>query len=394
MPVLVYHLAIAVFAQGTSEFMLAGLISGIAAELGISLGTAGLLTSGFALGMVIGAPLMAVVARKLPSRWTLTGFLTLFIAAHVVGALSSDFSTLFLTRVLAALAHSGFLAVTMSSIVRLVAPQRRARALSVILGGTTLALIAGVPAGALVGGLLGWRASLWGVAALCVPAACAILFAMPGSAAPADPGAAPASAPAPTLRAELAALGQAPLLQSIALAALANAATFCTFTYLAAVAIDGAGLEASLMPLVLALFGVGAFVGVLLAGRIGDRHWRPLIGFGAPLLLASWIGFGFASGSAAGLWLFTPALGALSFAVGSALIARVLASAQDAPTMGGSYSTAALNLGAIAGPAIGGLAYVPLGPVGPIAVSAAFVLLTVIVNATPCARAAEATPPG
>ena len=143
MPALLYLLALAVFAQGTSEFVLAGLLPGISHDLGVPLGQAGLLTSAFAVGMIVGAPTMAAISRRLSPRWTLTGFLAVFIVVHVVGALTDDFGVLFATRVLAALANAGFLAVTLSTVSRIVAAERQARALSVILAGTTVALIAG-----------------------------------------------------------------------------------------------------------------------------------------------------------------------------------------------------------------------------------------------------------
>lgn len=144
MPILFYLLAVAVFAQGTSEFVLAGILPSIATDLQVPLSQAGLLTSGFAFGMVIGAPVMAAASRRVSPRWTLSVFLILFIVAHVIGALTDSFSVLLCTRVIAALGNAGFLAVALSMVVRIVPPGRQTRALSVILSGTTLALVAGV----------------------------------------------------------------------------------------------------------------------------------------------------------------------------------------------------------------------------------------------------------
>lgn len=376
MPILVYLLALAVFAQGTSEFMLSGLLPGIAGELGIPLGTAGLLTSGFALGMVIGAPTMAVLVRRFPSRWALGGFLLAFIAAHVVGALGSDFGSLLGSRIVAALANAGFLAITMSVIVRIVPAERRARALAVILGGTTVALIAGVPAGALVGEALGWRAALWIVAGLCVPALVGVLAAAP---APAPVSASAATRAAPRLRTELAVLRRRSLQRYILLAALANGATFCTFTFLAPIVTDGAGMSRTAVPGVLALFGVGSLIGVLGAGRFCDRNWITLIGLGAPLALVGWLGFALTLGHPVAVLLWALPLGAISFCLGSALVARVVADAEEAPSLGGSFATAALNLGAVVGPAIGGAVIASAGPIGPVLVSAGLALLAVLV---------------
>ncbi|GAA2005514.1 Cmx/CmrA family chloramphenicol efflux MFS transporter [Brevibacterium samyangense] len=351
MPFLLYLLALAVFAQGTSEFVLAGLLPAIAAELGVSLSQAGLLTSAFAVGMVIGAPAMAAGGRRLSPRWTMTGFLAIFVIAHVVGAVTDSFAILLLTRFVAALANAGFLAVALSTVGRIVPAGQRARALAVILGGTTLALIAGVPLGALVGEMLGWRMTLWAIAVICLPALAAVLVATP---ARTEPGAT-ANTPA-TLGAELSALRRRPLQLAITLAVLVNAATFCTFTYLAVIAIQPAGVSEAAMPGLLALFGIGAFLGVTVTGRLGDRHWRPLLGIASPILLVGWVALGLAPVSPALLWTLAFAQGALSFAVGSTLIARIMAEAESAPTMSGAYSTAALNIGAFVGPIAGGLA--------------------------------------
>ncbi|SCE94085.1 Major Facilitator Superfamily protein [Micromonospora haikouensis] len=189
MPVVIYILGLAVFAQGTSEFMLAGLIPDIAADLRVSVPAAGTLTSTFAAGMIIGAPLMAVLSLRWPRRWALLVFLTAFIAAHVVGAVTGSFGVLLATRVVGAVANAGFLAVGLATAVGLAGPHAKGRAASVLLGGVTLACVAGVPAGAVLGNLWGWRTAFWAVAAVSVPAAVAILRSVP----PTPPG-----APCPT----------------------------------------------------------------------------------------------------------------------------------------------------------------------------------------------------
>lgn len=352
MPFLLYLLALAVFAQGTSEFVLAGLLPAIAAEFGVPLSQAGLLTSAFAAGMVIGAPLMAVFGRKLSPRWTMTGFLVVFVIAHIGGAITTSFSILVATRIISALANAGFLAVALATVTRIVPTHQQARAVSVILSGTTLALIAGVPLGSLVGEAWGWRATLWTIALTCLPALIAVLIATP---ARPEPAANAAIAPR-SLGAELSVLRRRPLQLAMILAILVNAATFCTFTYLAVIATEQAGLRTGEVPVLLALFGIGAFVGVTLAGRFGDRHWRPLISIASPLLLTGWLILALAPTGPILMWILAFTQGALSFTVGSALIARVMAEAHAAPTMSGAFSTTALNLGAIIGPIFGGTA--------------------------------------
>lgn len=372
MPALLYLLALAVFAQGTSEFVLAGLLPGISHDLGIPLGQAGLLTSAFAIGMIVGAPTMAAISRRLSPRWTLTGFLAVFIVVHIVGAWTDDFGVLFATRVLAALANAGFLAVTLSTVTRIVAAERQARALSVILAGTTLALIAGVPAGAFIGAALGWRATLGVIAVVCVPALLAVLFATPTR-----PGESSSGAHDRTLLRELRTLRTRPVQLAVALAILVNAATFCSFTYLAVIASGPADLTETQIPLLLALFGIGAFGGVMLAGKYADAHWRQVISVSGPVLVVGWALFALTVGHPVGVWVLALVQGAVSFALGSTAITRIVSSAREAPTMGGSFATAALNVGAVIGPVVGGIAVETIGVRGPLLSSAVFALFTV-----------------
>lgn len=349
MPVLLYLLALAVFAQGTSEFVLAGLLPALAADLGVPLGQAGGLTSAYALGMVVGAPVMAALARRLSPRWALTAFLLLFVLAHVVGAVTDAFAVLLTTRVVAAVANAGFLAVALSTVAAVVPAERRARGLAVVLAGVTLALVAGAPAGALLGGQLGWRATMWAIAAVSAPALVAVAVGTPTR--PAGDGAPPARA-----LDELAVLRRPRLQVTLALAVLVNSATFGTLTFLAVLATSRAGLPEALTPGLLAAFGVGAFGGVTAAGRLGDRYGRTAVGLGTPLLVVGWLAMVPGSTDGVATWLLTALLGALSFGVGSVLIARVMAQADGAATLGGSFATAALNVGAVAGPLLCGLA--------------------------------------
>lgn len=349
MPVLLYLLALAVFAQGTSEFVLAGLLPALAADLGVPLGQAGGLTSAYALGMVVGAPVMAALARRLSPRWALTAFLLLFVLAHVVGAVTDAFAVLLTTRVVAAVANAGFLAVALSTVAAVVPAESRARGLAVVLAGVTLALVAGAPAGALLGGQLGWRATMWAIAAVSAPALVAVAVGTPTR--PAGDGAQPARA-----LDELAVLRRPRLQVTLALAVLVNSATFGTLTFLAVLATSRAGLPEALTPGLLAAFGVGAFGGVTAAGRLGDRYGRTAVGLGTPLLVVGWLAMVPGSTDGVAIWLLTALLGALSFGVGSVLIARVMAQADGAATLGGSFATAALNVGAVAGPLLCGLA--------------------------------------
>lgn len=374
LPLALHLLALAVFAMGTSEFMLAGLVPPIAADLGVSVGAAGLLTSAFAVGMVVGAPAMAAFARRWPPRATLLGCVVVFALCHVAAATTPDFVVLLATRVVAAVANAGFLAVALATATRLVPPDRTGRAVAVLLSGTTIAMVVGVPAGSLLGTALGWRSTFWAVALLCLPAAVGIVL---GLRVDRDaPG--PDDEPAPLTR-ELAALRAPGLLVVLLLAALVNGGTFAAFTFLAPVVTETADLGEAWVSVALVLFGVGSFLGVTAAGRLADQHARSTLLVATPLVVFGWALLSLLATHPVALLGLLLAQGAVSFAVGSVLIARVLHAATEAPTMGGSYATAALNLGATMGPALGALAIAGGDARGPIAVAVALNALAFVV---------------
>ncbi|MBZ6132629.1 Cmx/CmrA family chloramphenicol efflux MFS transporter [Streptomyces olivaceus] len=372
MPLPLYLLAMAAFAMGTSEFMLAGLLPDIASDLDVTVGTAGVLTSAFALGMVVGAPLVAAFARNWSRRPSLLGSVLVFAAAHAVGAVTTSFPVLLATRVVAALANAGFLAVALTAAAALVPPDRKGRALSVLLAGTTSAMIAGVPGGSALGTVFGWRATFWAVAALCLPAALGILKGVPAGHREEE------ATGRPVLRAELAQLTRSRLIVVMLLGALVNAATFGSLTFLAPVVTDSAGLGELWVSVVLVLFGTGSFAGVTLAGRLSDRYPGRVVAVGGPLLLAGWPATAVLATEPVALFVLVFMQGTLSFALGTTLITRVLYEAAAAPGMAGSYATAALNVGAAVGPVIAA-ATLGAGALGPLWASGLLVAVALLI---------------
>ncbi|MEW1721991.1 Cmx/CmrA family chloramphenicol efflux MFS transporter [Streptomyces sp. NPDC093109] len=349
MPFAVYVLGLAVFAQGTSEFMLSGLLSGIARDLDVSIPAAGLLTSAFAVGMVVGAPLMAALGSRWPRRRALLAFLGVFIAVHVAGALTTSYGVLLATRVVGALANAGFWAVALATALGMVEPAARARATSVVVGGVTLACVAGVPAGAMLGERWGWRAAFWAVALVSVPALLALARVLPrGRSAPAGPG----------VRGELRALAAPRLLLTLLMMAFVQGATFCAFSYLEPLVTRVTGVGAGQVPGILALFGVGSFIGVTLAGRITGGAARPdrIIVAGTAALAVGWGVFALTAGNPVAAVGCVLVQGMLAFGTGTALISRVFHRAPGAPVMAGAFATAAFNVGGALGPWLGGLA--------------------------------------
>lgn len=348
MPLFVHVLSLAVFAQGTSEFMLAGLVPGIARDMSVSVGAAASLTSAYAVGMIVGAPVMAALSARWPRRRALAGFLAAFVVVHVIGAVTTSFPVLFGTRIVAAIVNAGFLAVAMSVAAGLVAPARRARATATLVSGVTLSCVVGVPAGALLGDWAGWRSVFWAVAALCLPALALVFRSAPSSAA--------GHREAVPMTRELRELRSRRVRLALTLAALVNGATFATFAYLAVIATDVAHLPDIAVPGLLAAFGAGAFLGVTTAGRVGDgRLGRGLI----RTLCALPVGWAvLAATGAHPVALFAGAVvqGGLSFGTGSALVHHVMSAASRASTLSGAFATAGLNTGAFLGPLLAGLA--------------------------------------
>ncbi|ONM49973.1 Cmx/CmrA family chloramphenicol efflux MFS transporter [Nocardia donostiensis] len=352
MPAVVFVLAVAVFAQGTSEFMVSGLLEQITGDVGVSLGAAGLLTSLFAAGMVLGAPVMAITAGRLPVRYSVAAFLGLFCAAHVVGAASSGFAVLLVTRVVAALANAGFLAIVLAALPRLVGPARLGRASSVVVSGVTVACVAGVPAGTLLGQVWGWRSAFWAVAALSAAVLVPVWVMLGRDMRDGDTS----DGQARSMRSEWSVLRQRPVLIAVVTGVLVNAATFAGFTYLGTITTSIAG-GARWVPVVLALFGVGSFLGVVVTGRYSDRHQRRIIVAGAVVLVGVWLlAAAVAAHSMVGVMVMSVVAGAVAFGVGSTLIATIVQTATPvAPRIAGALATTAFNVGAALGPATAGL---------------------------------------
>ncbi|HEY3477602.1 MAG TPA: MFS transporter, partial [Streptomyces sp.] len=232
------------------------------------------------------------------------------------------------TRLAAALATAGFLAVALT-VAADAAPGGEGRATAVVLTGTTLACIAGVPAGAVLGQVWGWRSAFWAVAVVSVPAFAAIARWAPRTETASTP-----------VKAEFGVLKRPRVLAALGRGALVNGATFAVFTYLAPLA----GFPEGRLPVLLALFGIGASAGVALAGR------RPAARKTQVALAAGWLVLALGAGNATVLFVLVPLQALLSFAVGSTAVAQVLSAAPDAPALRGAFATAALNVGAAAGP--------------------------------------------
>nr|WP_066927021.1 Cmx/CmrA family chloramphenicol efflux MFS transporter [Streptomyces sp. NBRC 110611] len=349
MPIAVYILGLSVFALGTSEFMLSGILQPLARDLGVSIPQAGLLVSAFAIGMVVGAPVLAAATLRLPRRTTLIALLAVFGLGQVAGALAPSYGVLFVSRVISALACAGFWAVGAAVAVSLVPVTARARAMAVMVGGLSIANIAGVPAGAMLGQHAGWRAAFWAVAGLAALGLVGVIALVPRTAVPTGDD-------RPQLRRELTIYKDAQVWLALTATALNGAAVFALFSYLSPLLTDTAGLAESWVPTVLALFGVGALIGTFIGGRIADAHPFGTIFGGIAASTAVLTVLALTAHNAFAAIALSLMLGVTAFTTAPALNARMFNVANAAPTLAGATTTAAFNIGNTLGPWLGGLA--------------------------------------
>ncbi|MFF4497406.1 Cmx/CmrA family chloramphenicol efflux MFS transporter [Streptomyces sp. NPDC001546] len=345
MPVAVYVLGLSVFALGTSEFMLSGLLPPIAEDMGVSIPRAGLLISAFAIGMVVGAPLLAVATLRLPRRTTLISLISLFGLGQVAGALAPSYGLLFASRVVSAFACAGFWAVGAAVAIAMVGKDQRARAMSVMIGGLSIANVLGVPAGAFLGEQFGWRSAFWSVGAASAVALAGILALIPKI---------PLPAAKPRLRSELRIYADLQVWLAVAVTALAAGGVFCAFSYLSPLLTDVAGLGSAAVPWVLALFGVGALAGTTVGGRIADGRLFGVMIWGITASTAFLTALALLASVQVAAVALSFLLGVSAFFTAPALNARMFNVAGAAPTLAGATTTAAFNLGNTGGPWLGG----------------------------------------
>lgn len=348
MPLAVYVLGLSVFALGTSEFMLSGLLQPVARDMGVSIPTAGLLISAFAIGMVVGAPVLAAATLRLPRRTTLMALLAVFGLGQVAGAVAPSYGVLFASRVVSALACAGFWAVGAAVAVSLVPVNARAKAMAVMVGGLSIANIAGVPAGALLGQHAGWRAAFWAVAGLSVLGLIGVATLVPRTKVPTGDD-------QPRLRAELRIYRDRQVWLALAATALSGGAVFCLFSYLGPLLTDVAGLDEGWVPTVLALFGVGALLGTVIGGRIADAHLFGTMFWGIVASTVVLSALALTAHSAVAAVTLALMLGFTAFFTAPALNARMFNLANSAPTLAGATNTSAFNIGNTVGPWLGGL---------------------------------------
>ncbi|MFF2305022.1 Cmx/CmrA family chloramphenicol efflux MFS transporter [Streptomyces sp. NPDC058128] len=346
LPLAVYLLAFSLFAMGSAEFLLAGVLPDIADDLDISLSSAGALISAFAIGVVIGGPPLAVLTLRWPRRTTLVISQAVFAAGVAVGLLTDDFTVLLVTRFLIGLAYAGFWAVAAVTAISLVTPDRTARASGVVVSGLSIAMVAGGPAGAFLSHFTGWQGGFWAVVALTVLSAIATIVAVPATKA----------AQEPSVKRELRTMRQPQLWVVYAATLLSTAAYMISYNYLAAFLTDVTGVDSVWVPAILVLFGIGAFIGLSIGGRIADGrpHHALLIGAGGILVCSVLLAL--LADYAVAVVPLVLLLGVAGFVLNPAVYGRVFTVASGAPTLAGATAVSMFQLGISVVPVLAGVA--------------------------------------
>jgi DHA1 family inner membrane transport protein len=343
LPVALLALAVGAFGIGTTEFVMMGLLPEVAEGFGVSIPTAGYLISGYALGVVVGAPLLTAAAVRWPRRTVLIALMGLFTAGNLLAAAAPSYGTFLAARVLTALPHGAFFGIGSVVAADLVAPERRATAISMMFAGLTVANVLGVPADTLLSQHFGWRATFIVLGAIGVAAVAAIAWLVP-----------PQAPQAPSIRRELAAFGRGQVWLALGVCTFGFGGVFAAYSYIEPMMRNVAGYSPGAVNLLLALFGIGLTVGNLVGGRLADRALMPslyasLAGLGLVLALFVLTAH---NRTAAAVTLFL--VGATGMACVPMIQTRIMDKARGAPTLAAAATHSAFNVANAAGAFLGG----------------------------------------
>ncbi|WP_192564814.1 MFS transporter [Pseudomonas gozinkensis] len=337
-------LAIGAFGIGVTEFAPMGMLPGIAADLGVSIPAAGLLVSAYALGVLLGAPLMTLTTGRIPRRYLLIGLMAIFTLGNLMSALATDYYSLMVARVVTSLNHGAFFGVGSIVAASVVAPEKRAGAVAAMFMGLTLATIGGVPLAAWFGELFGWRTAFWGITGLGLVTMAALWFALPDVRATPSVGAI----------AEIRVLGRGQVLAALALTVVGSSAMFTVFTYIAPILSSETHASSPYITAMLMLYGVGLTLGNMWGGKAADRSIDRTLVVSLSVLILVLLAF-----TVLMRWPLPAAVailiwGIASFALVPPLQMRVMEAARDAPNLASAVNIGAFNFGNAIGAALGG----------------------------------------
>ncbi|VVD68897.1 MFS transporter [Pandoraea capi] len=346
MPPVVYLLGLTVFAMTTAEFMVAGMMPALAHAMNVGIGDIGNLISLYALGMTIGGPVLTalLLALRTPHKRALIWLLSINVAGGVLAAVSTRYEVMALARIIMGVASSATFGVALTLCADLVAPSVRGRAASFVLGGLMFSPVVGVPLTAFIEQHYGWRASFWLVAVLAALCTVAVALWAPRSEKQEEE--------VVSLAAEFRSLLNRPLWAAFATSGLIIGATFAAFSYFSPIFLNVAGVSATSIPNLLAMYGIANIIGNAVVGRFADRHTLTVLIAGLSVLALALISFAlWAELTPVGIAAFA-AIGLTGVSLNPAMVARVMRAAAPGPlvnTMHTSVITAGLAFGTWAG---------------------------------------------
>lgn len=338
-------LSVSAFAIGTTEFVIMGLLPQLASDFAVSVPSAGLLVTGYALGVAVGAPLLAAFTGKVPRKTLLIALMALFTIGNILCAIAPTYGLMMTARVVTSFTHGSFFGVGSVVAAGLVAPDKRAGAVALMFTGLTIANILGVPFGKFLGDIYGWRSTFWAVSALGIAAMIAISLLVPKIAKVEDSN----------FFRELRVAMKPSVLLALLTTVFGFAGVFAAFTYVAPLLLDVTGTSQTMVTVALVLFGIGVTIGNTLGGKVADRSLMPgLMGILALLIVVLVAQYLFATMLLPTLVLMT-LVGLFGFATVPGLQTRVLDKAADAAALAATLNIGAFNLGNAIGAWVGGL---------------------------------------
>ncbi|WJR67739.1 MFS transporter [Neorhizobium sp. CSC1952] len=349
MPLALYALTAGAFGIGVTEFVIMGLLIDVSADLGVSISAAGLLISGYALGVVIGAPLLGAIAGRWSKKTLLMSLMVVFTIGNLACALAPDYWTLMAARVLTAFAHASFFGVGSVVATSLVAPNKKASAIAIMFTGLTVANILGVPFGTWLGQAYGWRSTFFAVTAIGVVALAVIAALVPKDKAGDD-------RQEEGSQGVLAVLGRRAVILGLLTTVLSWVGVFAGFTYIAPILTEITGFSEAAVSPILLVFGGGLVVGNLLGGWLADRRLVPTVVASLVALSVVLLAMTAAIHQPVLAVIAIGLFGAAAFATVSPLQMWVLQKAEGAGQgLASSFNIAAFNLGNAIGAWLGGI---------------------------------------
>ena len=345
MPIALYALALAAFSIGTAEFIIAGLLPDLSSDLAVSIPTAGLLVTAYAVAVAIGGPILAIATARLPKKPMIVALLAFFAVGQALCALAPSYPVLVAARILVACGHGLFYGIASVAVAELVPIERRGAALSLFLGGITVANVLGVPGGTAIGNAFGWRMSFWAVGAVALVATVLVARLLPSAKARHEHGV--------SVRTEFRALAHQQVYLSYLLIGLTMVGAISYATYQVPLLMGVTGIALTSTPLYLVIGGVGTICGIYAGGRLAD--WKLMPSLVAILLLQAVLYLIM-------LWtMHYPVLmainmfltGAAGFGFNSPVQSRILTAARAAPNLAATLVSTAFNIGIALGAFVG-----------------------------------------